>query len=569
MLDKKGQDMDKQKGFKFNLNKMLLLFALIPMITSIIILSVYAINKLDKELEEGVYSRLQACATSVQQYFEYDIHYDILEPLDEYSLEFIDSLEPQEIELTLFENNTRVTTSIKDSSNETGRNIGTTCNADIWNKVQKGEIYKSDGVVINSEKYYVCYVPVYADDGSIWGMGFAGEKEAYIEAAKKQVLFAVLTITVVLLVLFITIAIIMAKKVATPLNMVANAMKETSTGNLNADTQIHSTLMETKMLIESAKTLQETLKDTIGQTQHISNKLKEEAEGVSDLSSQSKEGTAQIASAIDDLANGATAMAENVQAINEQIITIGISIDNIATKVSEMNEASINSEKANNVASDYMNKLQEASNKSADGVNEISSLISECEKSANQIKDAVEMISSIANQTNLLALNASIEAARAGEAGKGFSVVAMEIKSLSEQSNNSAGEIKTIVGEIFDKVNACVDGSKRLDDIIHNQMNYLNETTEKINDMRQISDEMTEATKSINEETKVLVGAKNEVSNNISDLSAISEENAASNQEVAASVEQITEAIEHIASSSLDTKDMGDNLVDTISYFKM
>lgn len=102
MLDKKGQNMEKQKGFNFNLNKMLLLFALIPMITSIIILSVYAINKIDKELENGVYSRLQACATSVQQYFEYDIHYDILEPLDEYSLEFIDSLESQEIELTLF-----------------------------------------------------------------------------------------------------------------------------------------------------------------------------------------------------------------------------------------------------------------------------------------------------------------------------------------------------------------------------------------------------------------------------------------------------------------------------------
>lgn len=569
MLDKKGQNMEKQKGFNFNLNKMLLLFALIPMITSIIILSVYAINKIDKELENGVYSRLQACATSVQQYFEYDIHYDILEPLDEYSLEFIDSLESQEIELTLFENNTRVTTSIKDSTNETGRNIGTTCNTDIWNKVQNGEIYKSDGVVINGEEYYVCYVPVYADDGSIWGMGFAGEKETYIEAAKKQVLFAVLTITVVLLVLFITIAIITAKKVAMPLNMVAKAMKDTSAGELNADTTISSTVTETKMLIESAKTLQETLKDIIGQTQNISNRLKKEAEGVSDLSGQSREGTAQIASAINDLANGATAMAENVQAINEQIITIGISIDNIAAKVSEMNEASINSEKANLVASDYMNKLQEASNKSANGVNEISSLISDCEKSANQIKDAVEMISSIANQTNLLALNASIEAARAGEAGKGFSVVAMEIKSLSEQSNNSADEIKTIVGEIFDKVNACVDGSKRLDEIIHNQMNYLDETTEKINDMRQISDEMTEATKTINEETKVLVGAKNEVSNNISDLSAISEENAASNEEVAASVEQITEAIEHIANSSLDTKEMGDNLVDTISYFKM
>lgn len=73
--------------------------------------------------------------------------------------------------------------------------------------------------------------------------------------------------------------------------------------------------------------------------------------------------------------------------------------------------------------------------------------------SADRIEQASSMIENIAEQTNLLALNAAIEAARAGEAGKGFSIVAQEIKKLSQLTQEAAKEIEDelnkLVGEIL------------------------------------------------------------------------------------------------------------------------
>jgi DNA repair exonuclease SbcCD ATPase subunit len=72
---------------------------------------------------------------------------------------------------------------------------------------------------------------------------------------------------------------------------------------------------------------------------------------------------------------------------------------------------------------------------------------------SGEIEQIVNLITRIASQTNLLAMNASIEAARAGEHGRTFTVVADEVKKLSQQTSSSASNIKTLVDNIQSEIN--------------------------------------------------------------------------------------------------------------------
>jgi len=87
----------------------------------------------------------------------------------------------------------------------------------------------------------------------------------------------------------------------------------------------------------------------------------------------------------------------------------------------------------------------------------VSSNIESLADKARNITSVLEVISGISDQTNLLALNAAIEAARAGEHGRGFAVVADEVRSLAQRTNESADEIRKMISDLQDGATVAVE----------------------------------------------------------------------------------------------------------------
>ncbi len=96
-------------------------------------------------------------------------------------------------------------------------------------------------------------------------------------------------------------------------------------------------------------------------------------------------------------------------------------------------------------------------------VSEIRAIVEANDEQLNAMKEFVRFIIEIASQTKLLALNATIEAARAGEAGKGFSVVAQEVKELSNQTKTAVEKIRTSIETITGNSSLVSERMRELD----------------------------------------------------------------------------------------------------------
>ena len=145
--------------------------------------------------------------------------------------------------------------------------------------------------------------------------------------------------------------------------------------------------------------------------------------------------------------------------------------------------------------------------------------------SSRKIVDIIQVIEGIAFQTNILALNAAVEAARAGEQGRGFAVVASEVRSLAGRSADAAKEIKQLIGNSVEKVDA---GSKLVDAAGASMKTIVQE-------VRRVTDLISEISAATGEQTQGI----GQISDAVAQLDQVTQQNAALVEESAAAAESL------------------------------
>ena len=559
--NEEGAEMKKKMGYL----QVILMIGCIPMLATMVALTVYASGKMKDELVDSTYLRLKACATSVEQYFTWDIREDILEK-DDISYQFIDSLQDEHIEQTLFMEDERFITSIVDKDGN--RAEGTKADPQIWETVRAGNDYETDGVEIKGEEYYVYYMPVCSDDGEILGMAFAGERESIVQDAISDMLRSLVLRSVCLNVLFIAVMVYLSFKIRKPLLTTAEYIDQIANGNLSGNLEVKSVIREVTTLIRASVSMRDKLNSVVTEVDGHAAQLDSSMELLNTLASASSKGTNQIRQAVDELAATATSLAENVQTVNSRMLEMGDNVNAIHSETVTLNENSNKMDRANRNASESMNLVLESSHTSSDIITEMIVQVKATNEAIASISKAVELISDITAQTNLLSLNASIEAARAGQAGKGFAVVATEIKQLAEQSSQSADTIKKIADDILEKSNKSVELTERMRALAEKEQADIGGAKNGFDALSQIIEANVTTAGIIAEKTKNLEDLKQTIINSITELSAISEENAASNEEVTANVSDIAEAVNKISDDTGTIKKVSTDLEELMQYFK-
>ena len=466
-------------------------------------------------------------------------------------------------DFTWFDNDTRKNSSLGESV------IGTKAADTVIDAViKKGQPFTSTNTQVVNKAYFVAYVPVKDDAGNVVSMAFTGVSR---DSVNKHIMHSIITIICIGLVINALTGLViykLASNMADAIKTLNNGIDNLANGKfISIDKHLYRQ-DEIGKALNSTNSLVVVLNDVISHIKESSVTLQQSSTNLETMANDLSETSGAVSNAVEDIAHGAVEQAESIQSAVDNVTEIDTAVGNVVTATDlltetaqEMTANSKNSEQA-------LMKLENSFNTMTENISTIVNAVGETSNAVDTVNDKIESINAIASQTNLLALNASIEAARAGEQGRGFSVVATEIGKLAADSNNTANEIKKEMINLLSVTHDVNEKAMEMQDIAGQVTGVLRDVVELIRDLITHITTTVENIDSISEEARTCMSAKDVVTDAMSALSAISEENAASTEETSASVIELSASVESLSEAANNLLQLASALENDVSFFE-